>query len=214
MISIEFLFTFLEGIASFISPCLLPMIPIYISYFAGRDNKNMKKAIINSISFVIGFTIIFILLAIFASYVGSFISSNIKYIEIIFGIIIIIFGLNYMELIKIGFLNKIKRVNTDTKDLNFIKSVLFGMLFSVSWTPCIGTFLSSALLLVASSNDILKGILLMLVYSIGLGIPFIISVVLIEKLKTVFNFIKKHYDIVKKISGLILIIMGLYIIFI
>ena len=214
MISIEFLFTFLEGIASFISPCLLPMIPIYISYFAGRDNKDMKRAIRNAIGFVVGFTIVFILLAVFASYVGSFISSNIKYIEIIFGIIIIIFGLNYMELIKIGFLNKIKRVNADTKDLNFIKSVLFGMLFSVSWTPCIGTFLSSALLLVASSNDMLKGILLMLVYSIGLGIPFIISVVLIEKLKTVFNFIKKHYDIVKKISGLILIIMGLYIIFI
>ena len=214
MISIEFLFTFLEGIASFISPCLLPMIPIYISYFAGRDNKDMKRAIRNAIGFVVGFTIVFILLAVFASYVGFFISSNIKYIEILFGIIIIIFGLNYMELIKIGFLNKIKRVNADTKDLNFIKSVLFGMLFSISWTPCIGTFLSSALLLVASSNDMLKGILLMLVYSIGLGIPFIISVVLIEKLKTVFNFIKKHYDIVKKISGLILIIMGLYIIFI
>ena len=214
MISIEFLFTFLEGIASFISPCLLPMIPIYISYFAGRDNKDMKRAIRNAIGFVVGFTIVFILLAVFASYVGFFISSNIKYIEILFGIIIIIFGLNYMELIKIGFLNKIKRVNADTKDLNFIKSVLFGMLFSVSWTPCIGTFLSSALLLVASSNDMIKGILLMLVYSIGLGIPFIISVVLIEKLKTVFNFIKKHYDIVKKISGLILIIMGLYIIFI
>lgn len=214
MISIEFLFTFLEGIASFISPCLLPMIPIYISYFAGRDNKDMKRAIRNAIGFVVGFTIVFILLAVFASYVGFFISSNIKYIEILFGIIIIIFGLNYMELIKIGFLNKIKRVNADTKDLNFIKSVLFGMLFSISWTPCIGTFLSSALLLVASSNDMIKGILLMLVYSIGLGIPFIISVVLIEKLKTVFNFIKKHYDIVKKISGLILIIMGLYIIFI
>ena len=213
MISIEFLFTFLEGIASFISPCLLPMIPIYISYFAGRDNKDMKRAIRNAIGFVVGFTIVFILLAVFASYVGSFISSNIKYIEIIFGIIIIIFGLNYMELIKIGFLNKIKRVNADTKDLNFIKSVLFGMLFSVSWTPCIGTFLSSALLLVASSNDMLKGILLMLVYSIGLGIPFVVSVALIEKLKQVCNVIKKNYNIIKKVSGAILIVIGIYTIF-
>ena len=213
MISIEFLFTFLEGIASFISPCLLPMIPIYISYFAGRDNKDMKRAIRNAIGFVLGFTIVFILLAVFASYVGSFISSNIKYIEIIFGIIIIIFGLNYMELIKISFLNKIKRVNTDTKDLNFIKSILFGMLFSISWTPCIGTFLSSALLLVAKHQDMLKGILLMLVYSIGLGIPFIISVVLIEKLKQAFDIIKRNYNIIKKISGAILILIGIYTIF-
>lgn len=189
------------------------MIPIYISYFAGRDNKDMKRAIRNAIGFVVGFTIVFILLAVFASYVGSFISLNIKYIEILFGIIIIIFGLNYMELIKIGFLNKIKRVNADTKDLNFIKSILFGILFSISWTPCIGTFLSSALLLVAKHQDMLKGILLMLVYSIGLGIPFIISVVLIEKLKQAFDIIKRNYNIIKKISGAILILIGIYTIF-
>ena len=97
--------------------------------------------------------------------------------------------------------------------MNFIKSFIFGILFSISWTPCIGTFLSSALLLVASSQNILKGIVLMLLYSIGLGIPFIISVILIDKLKTMFNIIKKHYNIIKIISGIILIIMGIYIIF-
>ena len=90
--------------------------------------------------------------------------------------------------------------------------MLFGILFSISWTPCIGTFLSSALLLIAKEQDILKGIILMLLYSIGLGIPFIISAILIEKLKNVFDFIKKHYDVIKRISGVILIIAGIYMI--
>lgn len=206
----EYLFTFIEGIASFISPCLLPMIPIYISYFAGKDEKKVSKTLINAIGFVLGFTTIFILLSIFASQLGMIISENIKYIKIFFGIVIIILGLNYMEILKIGFLNKTKMQKVNTENLNFIKSFIFGFLFSISWTPCIGTFLSSALLMVASQQQMVKGILLMLVYSVGLGIPFIISAVLIEKLKEVFNFIKKNYNIIKKISGIILILMGIY----
>ena len=209
----DYVFTFLEGIASFISPCLLPMLPIYISYFIGEDDKNTSKAVINASGFVLGFTIVFLILSIFASQLGIFISSNIKYIKVVFGIIIILFGLNYMEILKIKFLNKSKVINTNTKNLNFIKAMLFGILFSISWTPCIGTFLSSALLLVAKQQDMIKGILLMIVYSIGLGIPFIISVALIEKLKEMFNFIKKNYNAIKKISGIILIIMGVYTIF-
>lgn len=209
----EYIFTFLEGIASFISPCLLPMLPIYLSYFMGKEEKNLKKAIKNAIGFVIGFTIVFLILSIFASQLGSFISQSISYIKIIFGILIILLGLNYMDVLKIKFLNKTKMIKTQTKDLNFLKAILFGILFSFSWTPCIGTFLSSALLLIAKQQDLVKGILLMLVYAIGLGIPFIISVILIEKLKEVFNFIKKHYRIIKIISGIILIIMGIYMMF-
>ena len=209
----DYLFTFIEGIASFISPCVLPMLPIYISYFIGEDNKKVSKAVINSIGFVLGFTIVFIVLSILASRLGGIISNNIKYVKILFGIIIILLGLNYMEILKIKLLNKTKGINKKVKDLNFFKALVFGMLFSISWTPCIGTFLASALLLIAKNQDMVKGILLMLVYSIGLGIPFIISAVLLEKLKEVFNFIKKHYDIIKKISGVILIIMGIYMIF-
>lgn len=144
---------------------------------------------------------------------GALISGSIKYIKILFGIIIILLGLNYTELIKLEFLNKSKAQKADTKNLNFIKSFVFGVIFSISWTPCIGTFLSAALLMVAKSQDIVKGILLMLTYSIGLGIPFILSVVLIEYLKNAFNFIKKNYGVVKKISGVILILMGIYTIF-
>lgn len=209
----DYILTFLEGIASFISPCLLPMVPIYISYFIGEDNDNNKKAIVNSVGFVLGFTTVFLILSIFASQLGAILSGNIRYIKIFFGIVIILFGLNYMGILNITFLNKSRVKNMETKNFNFFKALLFGILFSISWTPCIGTFLSSALLLIAREQDMLKGIILMLLYSIGLGIPFIISAILIEKLKNIFDFIKKHYDVIKKISGVILISAGIYMIF-
>lgn len=209
----EYVFTFIEGIASFISPCLLPMLPIYISYFIGEDDKKNSKAILNSVGFVFGFTIVFLILSIFASSLGGMLSSYIKYVKIVFGILIILLGLNYIEILNLKLVNKSRVVNNNTKDLNFIKSILFGILFSISWTPCIGTFLSSALLLIAKQQNFIKGLILMLLYSIGLGIPFVVSVVLIEKLKNAFNFIKKHYGKIKIISGIILIVMGIYIIF-
>ena len=209
----DYVLTFLEGIASFISPCLLPMLPIYVSYFSGEENKSVKKTLINSIGFVIGFTTLFLILSIFASTFGSFISSNLKNLKIIFGIVIIVFGLNYMQVLKIGFLNKTKRFKMNTENLTFVKALVFGILFSVSWTPCIGAFLSSALMLIASKQDLIKGIILMLVYSAGLGIPFIVSAVLLEKLKSVFDFIKKNMVKVKIISGLVLIGMGIYMMF-
>lgn len=209
----DYIFTFLEGIASFISPCILPMLPIYISYFLGKEEKSTKNAIINSCGFVLGLTIVFLLLSIFASQFGTVISENMKYIKIAFGILIIVLGLNYMEIFNLKIINKTKGINNKFKSLNFIKSLMFGMIFSVTWTPCIGTFLSSALLLVASQQDMIKGIILMLLYSIGLGIPFALSAVFMEKLREIFNFIKKNYNYIKKISGIILIVMGIYMIF-
>ncbi|MBQ9315115.1 MAG: cytochrome c biogenesis protein CcdA [Clostridia bacterium] len=209
----EYLFTFIEGFASFISPCILPMIPIYISYFAGKDDNNSSKKIVNAVGFVIGFTIVFILLSIFASTFGKFVGEYSKYIKILFGTLVIILGLNYIGIFKIKFLNRTNQVKANAKDLNFIKSILFGIMFSISWTPCIGTFLSSALMLVANEKNLLKGIVLILLYSIGLGISFVISVVLIDKLKSAFNFIKKNYHVVIKISGVVLILMGIYILF-
>lgn len=209
----EYLLILLEGIASFISPCVLPMIPIYIAYFAGEEEKSLKKSVINSIGFVLGFTLIFVLLSVFASTFGNIVSKNMQYFKISFGILIIIFGLNYMEVFKIKFLNKMQNIKMNTEKLNFFKAMLFGIVFTISWTPCVGAFFSSALLLIAKNQDIIKGITLIITYSIGIGIPFIVSTILIEKLKTLFTFIKKHYGIIKNISGLLLIIMGIYTIF-
>lgn len=209
----DYVFTFVEGVASFISPCLLPMLPIYVSYFVGNGDGKDNKALKNSLGFVLGFTILFLLLGVFASSFGTLVSRNIKYIKIFFGIVIILLGFNYAGLFKIKFLNKQSTMKADVKNLNFIKSMLFGMIFSISWTPCVGAFLSSALLLVAKKQDLLNGVILMLLYSVGLGIPFVISAVLLDKLKSVFTFIKKNYGIIKKISGAVLVLMGVYIMF-
>lgn len=208
----EYLLTFLEGIASFISPCLLPMLPIYISYFSGSDLKK-NKALKNSIAFVFGFSLIFIILAILSNRAGVFLTKYVKYIKYVFGVIIIFLGLNYMEVFKFDLFSKFKKYNSDVKDMGVLKSFVFGIMFSISMTPCVGTFLSSALLLIANQESLLKGIILIVLYCLGLGIPFIISSLLIDKLKNVFNIIKKNYKIVKIISGVILLIMGIYLIF-
>ena len=209
----EYALIFLEGIASFISPCLLPMIPIYIAYFAGENGENSKKTFVNSLGFVLGFSAVFLLMAIFASKLGSFISENMKYLRPAFGLMIIVFGLNYMELFNIKILNNASKIKADIKDMNFFKSLVFGIMFSISWTPCIGTFLGSALLLIAKNQDLVKGILLISIYSIGLGIPFLASALLIKELKNVFNVVKRNYSLVRKISGVLLIIMGIYTMF-
>lgn len=204
----EFLITFVEGLASFISPCILPIIPVYISYFSA-ENKNSKKAIINSLGFVIGFTIVFILLGVFAGTLGSLIHKYSSYINIILGLFLIIIGLNYMGIIFIKILNKSKEIKQNKKDLTLISSCFFGIIFSLSWTPCVGAFLSSALIMASTTGSVLKGATLLLLYSLGLAIPFITTTIFIEKLKKTFDFIKKHYNIINKIAGSILILSGL-----
>lgn len=205
----DYIITFVEGLASFISPCVLPVIPIYISYF-GAENKNSKKAIINSIGFVIGFSLIFILLGVFAGTFGKLVSRYADYINIILGLFLIIIGLNYMGVIFVKFLNKSKEIKKDKKDLTLISSVLFGVIFSLSWTPCVGAFLSSALILASTTGSVLKGAILLLLYSLGLAIPFIVTTLLLEKVKKTFDFIKKHYNIINKLAGSILLISGLW----
>lgn len=209
----EYILVFLEGIVSFISPCVLPMVPIYISYIVGTDNKKEKSilsALINSIGFVLGFSIVFILLSIFASTLGSFVSKYMNVLQIIFGIVMVILGLNFMEVIQITFLNLSSNIKMKHDKVSFLNSLLFGILFSITWTPCIGAFLGTALMMIVTEGTIIKGILMMILYSIGLGIPFIICAVLIDKLKNTFTMIKKNYKIVKAISGIFLILIGLY----
>ncbi len=206
---LEYLITFVEGLASFISPCVLPIIPVYISYFA-TENKSEKKSLINSLGFVSGFSIIFILLGVFAGTFGKIITKYADYVNIVLGIFLVIVSLNYMGFIFIKFLNKTKAMKKDKKDLTFITSILFGMIFSLSWTPCVGAFLSSALILASTTGSVLKGATLLLVYSLGLAIPFVMTTFLLEKLKKTFDFIKKHYNIINKIAGGILLLSGLW----
>lgn len=205
----EFIITFVEGIASFLSPCVLPIIPVYISYFA-TERKSEKKAIIHSLGFVFGFSIIFILLGIFAGTFGKMITKYADYVNIVLGIFLIIISLNYMGVIFVKVLNKTKGIKKDKKDLTLVSSIFFGMIFSLSWTPCVGAFLSSALILASTTGSVLKGASLLFVYSMGLAIPFIITTVLLEKLKKTFDFIKKNYNSINKIAGAILFLNGLW----
>ena len=158
----NYLILFLEGIMTFISPCILPMIPIYISYFIGDNKvKDKNKAIINSIGFVIGFSIIFTMLGALASTFGSFIQRYIKIFNIVAGLLLILFGLNYIGLFKIKLIERSFKIksNINLHNLNLLASILFGMIFAIGWTPCVGTFLGSALIIATNSNDVLKGYL-------------------------------------------------------
>ncbi len=208
----DFFIIFVEGLASFLSPCVLPMLPMYVSYFAGQD-KDLKRTITNSLGFVLGFTIIFVLLGVFAGTLGKLITANSRYINIVFGIIVILFGMHYMGILNIKILNKSKGIQKSKDKLSFFSAILFGMIFSVCWTPCVGIFLSSALMMSATSQSVLKGGIMLFIYSIGLGIPFVLTSIFLERLKSTFNHIKKHYNIINKIAGIILIVSGIILIF-
>jgi len=206
----DYFITFLEGIITFISPCLLPMLPIYISYFAAqKDTDNKNATFINALGFVLGFTLIFALLGAFAGTIGSYLREYSVAVNISAGIIVILFGLNFMELIRIPLINTSRQLQTDVLNMSFISAIVFGIVFSISWTPCVGAFLGSALMQAASSGESLQGILLLLCFSLGLGIPFIISAILIDNLKTVFDFIKRNYRTINLISGLLLVVVGI-----
>ena len=206
----EYLISFFEGVITFVSPCLLPMLPVYISFFAGgRAGDDKSRALKNALGFVFGFTIVFVLLGVFAGTLGRLLIKYQTAVNIVSGLIVIVFGLNFIGILKIPLLNRTFRLDANTKDLGFFSSLLFGIIFSVGWTPCVGAFLGSALMLVSQQGSAVKGIIMMLCYAAGLGIPFIASALLIDRLKSTFDFIKKHYAAVNVISGAFLIVIGI-----
>ena len=204
----QYVISFLEGIITFISPCLLPMLPIYISYFAGgNEQRSSKKTLKNAIGFVLGFTLIFVLLGALAGTVGSFLKNYQMVLNIVTGAIVVFFGLNFLGIFKLSIFKGMKRFNTG-RELGFFSTMLFGIIFSIGWTPCVGAFLGSALMLASQQGETLTGVMMLLAYSLGLGIPFVVSAMLIDRLKTAFNFIKKHYNVINKVCGSILIVVG------
>ncbi len=204
----QYFITFLEGIITFISPCLLPMLPIYVSYFAGGSERSMKKTLSNALGFVAGFSTIFIAMGALAGTLGSFLIQYRTAVNIVTSLIVIFFGLNFLGVFRINLFRGFQR-SVNPGSLNFFSSFLFGTVFSIGWTPCVGAFLGSALMLASQQGHILDGILMLSVYSLGLGIPFVLSAVLIDKLKSTFNFIKRNYKIINWISGILLILVGI-----
>ena len=202
----QYFISFLEGIITFISPCLLPMIPLYISYFAGGKERNIKKTVKNALGFILGFTIVFVLMGALAGTFGRLLNEYKTIVDIVTGVIVIFFGLNFLGVFKLNIFKGAKKVRTD--NLGFFSSMVFGIVFSIGWTPCVGAFLGSALMLAASQGHVVEGIIMLLLYSLGLGIPFFISAILIDKLRGAFTFIKKHYKVINIVCGCLLVVIG------
>ena len=204
----QYVVSFLEGIITFISPCLLPMLPIYISYFAGGGERSIQKTLTCAIGFVLGFTAVFTAMGALAGTVGSFLREYQTAVNIVSGLVVIFFGLNFLGVFKVNLFRGSSR-SVNTANMGFFSAVLFGIVFSIGWTPCVGAFLGSALMLASQRGHVLEGTLMLLVYSLGLGIPFLLSAALIGYLKSTFDWIKRHYHIINKLSGGLLVLIGL-----
>lgn len=204
----QYVISFLEGIVTFISPCLLPMLPIYVTYFAGGGERSSRKTLLNACGFVLGFTLVFTAMGALAGTLGSFLVGHQTLLNVACGLIVIVFGLNYLGILRIDLFRGTSR-SMETRALGFFSALLFGIVFSLGWTPCVGAFLGSALLLASQQGHVLEGVMMLLAYSVGLGIPFLISAVLIDQLKFAFQWIKQHYRTINIVCGCLLIAIGL-----
>ena len=204
----QIVIAFLEGVITFISPCLLPMLPVYLSYFAGGGERTIKKTLIGASGFVAGFTVIFVAMGALAGTLGGFLKEYQTAVNIISGLVVIFFGLHFLGVFKFNLFNGTRKaVNKD--NMGFFTAALFGIVFSLGWTPCVGAFLGSALALASQSGHVLLGMAMLLAYSLGLGVPFLLSAVLIDQLKGAFNWVKRNYTVINAISGGLLIIVGI-----
>lgn len=204
----QYVIALLEGIVTFISPCLLPMLPVYISYFAGGGERSVGKTLKCALGFVAGFTAVFVLMGALAGAVGSFLREYQVIVNILSGAIVIFFGLNFLGVFQLD-LFKGTAWSVKTDNMGFFSAMLFGFVFAIGWTPCVGAFLGSALMLASQQGHVLEGVWMLVAYSFGLGIPFVLSAVLIDYLKGAFIWIKKHYRVLNAVSGALLVVIGI-----
>ncbi|MBI4826790.1 MAG: sulfite exporter TauE/SafE family protein [Nitrospirae bacterium] len=221
MSNISYLGAFLGGILSFLSPCVLPLIPSYVSYITGisfEDFKAGDKAhakhirlvtLINSSAFILGFSAVFVLLGISSSFLGKYLAYYYDQIRIVGGVIIIFFGLYVMGVIKLNFLSADHRVHLKHKPRGYIGSVVVGLTFGAGWTPCIGPILGSILLVAGTSGSVMYGFKLLVVYSLGLAIPFLATSLAMSYFISHFSAIQKYMKVIMILSGLLLISFGI-----
>ncbi len=212
------LVAFFAGVLSFLSPCVFPLIPSYISYITGITFGELTQQVLpkrvrfltvsHSLLFIAGFTVVFVLLGASFTFLGKFLTQYQNIIKKIGGIIVILFGLHIAGLINLSFLERQKKLELKAKPLGFLGSFLVGATFSLGWTPCVGPILSSILILGSTADEIGKGVMLLLSYSLGLGLPFFISSALINNFLVYFQRIKKYLKIISVISGLFIVVIG------
>lgn len=208
----DYLVTFLEGIVTFVSPCLLPMVPIYLAYVAGDANaheeRDVRRTVVGALFFVLGFALVFTVLGAFAGTLGGLLVAHRRTLDAICGAIVIVLGLNYLGVVRIPALDQTLRPALGARHGGALGPLLFGMVFALGWTPCVGTFLASALSLAAASGSALPGVLLLLAYSAGLGLPFVLCAVLIDQLEGTLAWLRTHGRLVEVVSGSFLVLMG------
>ena len=204
---------FLEGLLAFVSPCMLPMLPVYLMYLAAETENGKRASVLNTVGFVLGFTLIFVALGATATALGSLLSEHRMLLKRVSGVIIVLFGLHFMGIFNIKFLDIEKKINLSLDKRGFLGAVLFGAAFSVGWTPCLGPFLGSALMMAGDGRTMAQGMFSLFVFSMGLGIPYILAAMFFTGIKGVFLWLRKHGRTIKTVSGVILVLAGLLMTF-
>ncbi|MCK9266315.1 cytochrome c biogenesis protein CcdA [bacterium] len=211
--------SFVFGLLSFASPCILPLIPAYLSYITGvslenlKSSKNKNKTLFLSLFFVLGFTIIFTLLGASANWLGRILYNKRDLIRMIGALLIILFGFHLTGIIKFKILYSQKKINLKKITSGYIGALLLGIVFAFGWSPCVGPVLGSILTMASMEETVLKGMLLLFFYSLGIGVPFILTAILLEQALTFFSKIKKYYTVIQMITGIVLIIVGVLLFF-
>ena len=218
--NVSLFLAFSAGVLSFASPCILPLIPSYVTYMTGLSLERLKtegekghrmETFFHSLAFVLGFSIVFISLGASASLLGQVMARHQALLRKAGGVIVIIFGLHFSGLINIRFLQVYKKADLKEKPMGYLGSVVIGLVFGAGWTPCIGPILASILLYASTAETMTRGITLLAAYSLGLGIPFIISAVAINSFLSFFQGIVRHMKALTVTSGILLIIIGILI---
>ena len=217
---VSYLAAFLAGLLSFFSPCILPLVPGYISFVSGislekinNKGNNQLQVLFGALFFILGFSVVFILLGASATFIGSFLRDYLIWFKRVGGIVIVIFGFHMLGVINIPFLNYEKKIYSQQKNTFhlFFTPFLIGLAFAFGWTPCIGPILAAILVYAGTQDTVLKGVLLLSLYSAGLGIPFLLTALAVNQFYRVSAKIKKYFQIVEMIGGILLIIIGILI---
>lgn len=219
--NITYIGAFVAGLLSFLSPCVLPLIPSYITYITGLSFSELdaehptsvvrKKTLLHSLSFIAGFTAVFVLLGASATLLGSFLQQHMDIIRKVGGVLIVLFGIHVTGLVPLKWLLGDKRLTLKHKPAGFLGSFLVGLAFAAGWTPCIGPILASILMIAATEEKVGQGISLLLLYSVGLGIPFLLASLALHRFIVFFNRFKKYIRLFEIITGLFLILVGVLI---
>lgn len=212
--------SFIGGFLSFFSPCILPLLPIYLSYITGytikeikEDEISYKKVIISSLFFIFGFTIIFVFLGASSTFIGNFVVKNKKFLKFLGGILIIIFGLHLSGILRIKRFYLQKGIKFKKFNFGYLNAFTLGIGLASTWTPCVGPILSSILILSSMESTLSKGIILLIFFSIGMGLPFLILSILIKKFSSFLYIISKHFRKFEIFLSILLIFFGLILIF-